>query len=563
MSGKRAEKQNPRQSGIVVFVVLLMLAFSLRVAIVRTLPNDAPDDGLVYDQMARNLVEQHVYSHDTEPPYQPSLIRMPGYSLFLAGVYKVFGHDKTAVRIIQALMDTATCGMIGLLAWFWDPDKARKRASSIAAIVLAAVCPFTVIYTATILSENAAMFFAIAMCLTATLALRASSQKKTLLWLLVSGLIAGLAVFFRPDSGLFALAIGLTVVVATLSRPSGVALKSKREEIFYRFGRTAYLGAAFSLVFCLVLVPWTIRNHRVFHVFQPLSPAHGEMPGEFVARGYLTWTRTWIDDQRYIGPVIWQLDTSPIKLKSIPDKAFDSAEEKARVSALLDKYNRAGEETGLFTDENQTSKDEDAQADEADQDNSNQNNDEADNSDDADKGDEGDENDSEDEADDSSADNQSADVAMTPEIDAGFAQLAQERIAHHPFRYYVWLPLKRASSLWFDTHSDYYPFQGELLPLRDLDHSINQQIWLPLFSGLTLVYTLLGIAGAWFLWRAGNLNTRLWLLLAALMILLRVGFFSTMENPEPRYVVEVFPFLSVLGGIALLRLGPGLLAKGK
>jgi hypothetical protein len=29
---------------------------------------------------------------------------------------------------------------------------------------------------------------------------------------------------------------------------------------------------------------------------------------------------------------------------------------------------------------------------------------------------------------------------------------------------------------------------------------------------------------------------------------LRVGFFATLENPEPRYVVEVFPFLIILAG---------------
>ena len=32
---------------------------------------------------------------------------------------------------------------------------------------------------------------------------------------------------------------------------------------------------------------------------------------------------------------------------------------------------------------------------------------------------------------------------------------------------------------------------------------------------------------------------------------LRLGFFSTLENPEPRYVVELFPFLSILGGIGI------------
>lgn len=552
MSGKRADKRNSKANRLLVYVVLLIAALSLRVAIVRVLPNDAPDDGLVYDQMARNLVERHVYSHDTEPPYAPSLIRMPGYSLFLAGVYKVFGHDKTAARVIQALLDTATCAMIGLLAWYWDPDKTRKRSSSITAIVLAAVCPFTMIYAATILSENAAIFFAVAMCLAATLALEATKQRKTLWLWIAAGLLAGAAVFIRPDSGLFALAIGLTLMVATLSRPSGVESRGKREDFLFRAGRASYLGAVFSLAFCVVLVPWAIRNYRVFHLFQPLSPAHGEMPGEFVPRGYLTWVRTWIDDERYIEPVIWSLDTIPIKLKSVPDKAFDSAEEKTKVSQLLDKYNNGGEEAGIFTDENNPNKDDTASADQADQENADEGDDE---------GDQGDESDEADQADESSTDNPNADVAMTPEIDAGFAQLARDRIARHPFRYYVWLPLKRAGSLWFDTHSDYYPFQGELLPLRDLDHSLHQQFWLPLFAGLTWAYSLVGIAGAWVLWRSRYARARLWVLLAALMIFLRLGFFSTMENPEPRYVVEVFPFLSVLGGIALVRLG-SLLRKG-
>src|SRR5262249_26074677 len=70
-------------------------------------------------------------------------------------------------------------------------------------------------------------------------------------------------------------------------------------------------------------------------------------------------------------------------------------------------------------------------------------------------------------------------VQMTPELDAAFAQIASERIARHPFRYYIVNRLKRASSIWFDTHSQYYPFQGELLPLSGLDTDLHQQYWLP------------------------------------------------------------------------------------
>ena len=562
-SGKREGKRDGKRNGVLVYALLLTAAFSLRVAVARLLPNDTPDDGKVYAQIARNVLEQHVYSHESEPPYGPTLIRLPGYPLFIAGIYSIFGHgDNTAVRIVQALVDTASCSLIALIAFYWEPDERRKRRSSIAALALAAVCPFTAIYVATILTETLTMCFAVAMCLTATLALRATTQRRVLgLWV-ATGLIAGVAVLLRPDSGLFALAIGITLVVSVLVRPGDVNPDAKREELLYRSVRASYLGVVFSLAFCLVLVPWTIRNYRVFHLFQPLAPAHAEMPGEFVPRGYFNWLRTWIDDSRYIGPVLWSLDTSSIKLDDIPDGAFDSAEEKQRVAALLEKYNHPPEEPGLFTDEADSKgatpsadqpdqkaepanpKDESSPPDETD---------EADKTDKTDEGDENDEGDAADQGDENAPSDQA--VEMTPEIDAGFAKIAQERIARHPFRYYALLPLKRARSLWFDTHSQYYPFEGELLPLSDLDYDIHQQYWLPLFAALTLVYSLLGITGGWFLWQARDFITRQWVLLATLMIFLRFGFFATLENPEPRYVVEIFPFLSILGGIAVGRIG--------
>ncbi|HEY8203149.1 MAG TPA: hypothetical protein VIF81_00340, partial [Pyrinomonadaceae bacterium] len=163
-------------------------------------------------------------------------------------------------------------------------------------------------------------------------------------------------------------------------------------------------------------------------------------------------------------------------------------------------------------------------------------------------------NEEEDKGDESENSEEPASVEMTPEIDAGFAQIARERIARHPFRYYVWLPLKRARTMWCDTHSQYWPFEGTLLPLDDLDYEHHQQIWLPLFAGLTAVYTLLGLFGAWSLWRARKLDTRRWLLLVTLAILLRLMLFSFLENPEPRYLVEFFPLLSVLGGVFIGRL---------
>ena len=602
-------------------IALLVVAATFRIAVAHWLPNDTPDDGRVYAQIARNVLEQHVYSIETQPPYDPTLIRLPGYPLLVAAVYSIFGHTSNgAVRIAQALIDTATCALIALLAFYWQPDEKKKRPTAIAALALAAICPFTTIYSATILTEVPTNFLLMAMMLAATIALRKTftakdtendqgkrrSFKQAFFGWGFAGLLGGMAVLFRPDSGLFVAAVGITLLISGL-RPVWSAVAStarhrfglvedsqaaedpKRRRRFalpahFKFTRTVAAGALFSLAFVMVLAPWTIRNWRVFHLFQPLAPAHAEMPGEFVPRGYLLWLRTWLGDERYIAPFLWSMDAQTIDIKDLPAAAFDSAEEKNRVAALLDKYNHPDGSTATNANQNQsisqpgpsptpqsspsvvpsTSKIIPAMPGEPEltkpspakpsptaktktnAEETGEENDENDNS----SGDEGDESDNGD-SEETDQPDEPGSVEMTPEIDAGFAQIARERVARHPFRFYVWLPFKRAHTMWFDTHSQYWPFEGNLLPVEDLDYEHRQQIWLPLFAALTAVYTLLGLAGAWLVWVSRSSAARIFLLLTVLAILLRVILFSAMENPEPRYLVEFFPFLSILGGIAI------------
>ncbi len=538
---------NIRRNTIIVYVFLLTAAFSFRLAIARWLPNDELVDSQVYSQLARNLIERGVYSPAIEAPYEPSFIRLPGYPLFLAGVYSLFGLENNgAVRVVQAVIDTLSCGLIALIAFLWEPDRRRKRATSIAAVTLGAFCPFTTIYVATLLPETPAIFFSLAMCLTATLALKATSQRNSALLWAATGLLAGGAVLFRPDSALFAVAIGITLVGTTLWRASGASFTRRRDEVLFRFARASYLGALFSAAFCLVLVPWTVRNHRVFRVFQPLAPAYAAMPGEFVPRGYFAWLRTWVDDSRYVGPMIWSLDEFPIKPEEIPDRAFDTSEEKLRVTTLLERYNQPHAapdkiaEDEVDPDEGQLPPGRDSQPEDLDP--------ELD-------PDEGEPEPGGDPTaatgDDQSLNKNSTQPAMTPEVDAGFARLARERIGRNPLRHYLLLPVRRGLSLWFDTHSQYYPFEGELLPWQNLDSRSQQQIWLPIFAGLTFLYTLLAMLGSRRLWKSGEFETRKWVLLASLLIFLRIAYFATLENPEPRFTVELFPFLAVLGGIAL------------
>src|SRR5438067_3076518 len=321
--------------GAIVVISLVVLTLASRICVAYFLATDAAGDGFVYSRLAKNLLEQRVFSVDEQAPFTPTLIRMPSYPLFMAGVYYLFGNDNNmAVRIVEAEFDTATCVIIGLLAWFWTEDEERKRRNALWAFLLAAVCPFIVIYSAMIMTETLTTFLMVTMALTATFALRAVSAKKSLLYWIFTGLLAGAAVFLRPDSGLFAAGIGSMLVI------SGLFLRSEDSPKFsVKVLQVGSRGAVFSLAFALVLAPWAVRNYRVFGLFQPLSPAHGEMPDEFYPLGYDRWLRTWVDDFRFIEPTLWNLDLKPIDINKIPANNFDSPEERARVALLLDQYN--------------------------------------------------------------------------------------------------------------------------------------------------------------------------------------------------------------------------------
>lgn len=548
-----------------IFAALIILAAGLRIAVVHWLPNDSADDGLGYAQIARNVLEQHVYSAATEAPFEPSYVRLPGYPLFLTTIYSLFGHtNNSAVRVVQALIDTGTCALVAWLAFLWQPDERRKFATAIAALALAAINPFTTIYAATILTEVPTTFLLVAACVAATIAFQSDKFERELRCWAISGLLLGVGVMFRPDVGLAALSIGITLVVARFrwfrASSSGGASKSGTPapgrgfalSLRSKLSRIILAGAIFSFAFALALAPWTIRNWRTFHVFQPLAPDHANMPGEFVILGYERWLKTWMTDGEFLDPLMWNLDKEQIDIDELPDSAFDSQAERDRVSDLFDQYN-AGEDDS--TDENQEleaasspspspSPDQSANKGQAAKANKKDNS-----------------NDEEDAPDNESSGNQDDKTkndqppkagTMTPEIDAGFAQIARERIARHPLRYYVWLPLRRAHALWFNTHSDFYPFSGNALPLNNPDNSRAENFWLPIFAILVAIYTLLGVAGFILMGTSGVFYARGVMVMIFLIFATRLALFSMAVSVEPRYVVEFFPFLSAFGAIAIV-----------
>jgi hypothetical protein len=135
------------------------------------------------------------------------------------------------------------------------------------------------------------------------------------------------------------------------------------------------------------------------------------------------------------------------------------------------------------------------------------------------------------------------DLTLTPEEDAQFAQLARERNERHPLRTYLWVPAARAVTIWFTPRIELLPISGHVFPLAQMreDDPVDQEITSLLFV-LNIFYVGLGILGAARLWRS-NPASRAVIAFLALFISLRTVFLTTLETPEPRYVLVCFPAL--------------------
>jgi 4-amino-4-deoxy-L-arabinose transferase-like glycosyltransferase len=126
---------------------------------------------------------------------------------------------------------------------------------------------------------------------------------------------------------------------------------------------------------------------------------------------------------------------------------------------------------------------------------------------------------------------------VTPQIDARFSALAVQRIHASPFRYYVWLPTLRIADMWLRPRTELFPSDPRWWEFND------DRRWLALslgFGVINLLYVLMAAGG---LMRGREFFG---IGLFVLFLLLRSSFLGTLENPEPRYTLEMYPAVIVL-----------------
>ncbi len=434
-------------------------------------------DSLIYGDLAKNLLLHGSFALTlpNDATY-PTLIRLPGYPLFLAACFKIFGMENYfAAACVQIALELLGCLLLADFVRRIVPAPA-SRGAALATLWLACLCPFTASYAVAPLTATPTLFFlALAMWSMARFRQRPGSpsvggSESRGRWgvgpnwanALCFTFAVAWAALSRPDGALAAAAFAPALVMGL--KPEAIARKK--------------LMRMTVVCVLLALAPfavWTARNWKVFHVFEPLAPRYAADPDERPDRGFERWVKSWCLDFVSTYDIYWDVPGDKLNLSKLPSRAFDSHAQYVATATIAADYNSHGME-------------------------------------------------------------------LTPEIDAQFDKLARERIAAHPLRYYVGLPLGRVADMWLRPRIENLNI--------DLDwwvyarhHTDTEFGWG--YVALNALYLLLGFAGL-------CLRPRFWGVLLAYMVL-RSALLLTVAAPEARYTLECFPMLFAAGGITVGR----------
>jgi len=351
------------------FLGTALAALALRLLFFAYVPA-VTDDSRVYADIATNWLQHGIYGQtqggQSEKHIEPTDARLPGYPAFLAGIFWLFGAGNfKTVLLTQILFDLATCLIVADLA----RRVVSERAARIA-FVLVALCPFLANYAAAVLTETLEIFFtALALdCAAAALNRMQEGEAGAKLWGATGAAIAA-CVLLRPDGGILLAAVAVYLVVAapkgasdsgeltaSLKRSPDTRPESRRLrpdtklESRRRFLDTNLRGRLVAeiivAVFALApLAPWTIRNFRTLHHFQPLAPRYANDKDELVLRGFNRWVKTWMVDYVSVEEIYWSVPGDKIDPQKLPSRAIDNPAERNTTLAVVADYNQSQEMT--------------------------------------------------------------------------------------------------------------------------------------------------------------------------------------------------------------------------
>jgi hypothetical protein len=207
------------------------------------------EDG--YDLIANNLALGNGYRLNAN--LGETMIREPGYPLFLAAVFKLGGYHLEAARLANWLLSVGIAFMIMRLARLVTNE---GRVALIASLLFL-LNPGTLICEARG-GVEILFIFAIFVFM---LVLHQAAAKRSPWHFLIAGLALGIVVQIRSTPIVFPVLLLFFL---------GLTAKSSRERL-----SAVSNVAILTLGMVVVMAPWTIRNYRLVHEFVPTATVQG------------------------------------------------------------------------------------------------------------------------------------------------------------------------------------------------------------------------------------------------------------------------------------------------
>ena len=180
----------------------------------------------------------------------------PGYSLLLAGAFKVVGESNNAIQVMQIVCDAAAVVILFLIA--------LKLVAPLAAIIaafFAAISPQFAYFSVLLLPDS----LSVVPILLAVYFLIRGRERKRMVNFAIAGALIGVSCWFRAN------ALLLAPFLAACSF------------LFVERGRRLHASAAILAGALVVIAPITIKNAIVFRRFIPLSLGAGQTLLEGIA----------------------------------------------------------------------------------------------------------------------------------------------------------------------------------------------------------------------------------------------------------------------------------------
>lgn len=129
-------------------------------------------------------------------------------------------------------------------------------------------------------------------------------------------------------------------------------------------------------------------------------------------------------------------------------------------------------------------------------------------------------------------------LVVNPTLNARFHHLARERVQTNPLRYYVLLPVARSVDMWVRPRTEMLPLDTRWWEYED---DMQDCVLATLWGVLNLLFLAAAVMGLVRGPRPSYLGFML------LFVVLRSAFLGTLANPEPRYTLECYPVVLLLG----------------